>query len=136
LPARGPETGPSTPDSPDEQLAVAFPPAPPRSLIKRLTPTDQADLITAFNAGSTQKTLAAKYGISTRSVKRLVHGSSNRPQATTNRLTSDQRAAIVRSYTTTGTTQAELARAYGVDTSTVKRILRQARSAEPGNTSA
>jgi transposase-like protein len=115
------------PDSPEEQPPVAYPPAPPRALGKRLSPDDQAELIAAFNAGATQKTLAAKYGISTRSIKRLVHGNSNRPQATTNRLTPDQRATIVRTYTTTGTTQAQLARDYGVDTSTIKRILREHR---------
>jgi len=134
LPARGPETGPSPQGSPDDQSQVAYPPASPRSLGKRLSPTDRDDLITAFNAGATQKTLAAKYGISTRSIKRLVHGTSNRPQATANRLTPDQQSAIARTYATGGTTQAELARTYGVDTSTIKRLLRQARSAETEGT--
>ncbi|WP_158630316.1 helix-turn-helix domain-containing protein [Glycomyces terrestris] len=132
LPTRGPQTGPSTPDSPEDQPPVAYPPAPPRALGARLSPADQADLIAAFNAGATQKTLAAKYRISVRSVKRLVHGSSNRSQATANRLTPDQRDAIAHIYATTGATQAKLARTYGVDTSTIKRLLREARSTEPG----
>jgi DNA-directed RNA polymerase specialized sigma24 family protein len=102
---------------------------PLRALSKRLSPTDREELITAFNAGASQKHLATKYAISVRSIKRLVHGTSSRPQATANRLTPDQRAAIVHTYTSTGTTQAELARDYGVDISTIKRILRQARRA-------
>ncbi|WP_335988344.1 hypothetical protein [Glycomyces sp. MUSA5-2] len=85
-------------------------------------------MITAFNAGATQKTLAAKYGISTRSIKRLAHGNSNRPQATANRLTPDQQAAIIHTYATGGTTQADLARTYNVDTSTIKRLLRKHRN--------
>jgi hypothetical protein len=60
-------------------------------------------LIAAFNAGIGQKHLAAEYGISIRSIKRLVHGSSNRPQVVANRLTPDQRDAIVHTYATVGT---------------------------------
>ncbi|WP_112133433.1 sigma-70 family RNA polymerase sigma factor [Glycomyces dulcitolivorans] len=116
------------PNSPETQPQVAYPPAPPRTLDKRLSPTDRDDLIAAFNTGTTQKTLAAKYGISTRSIKRLVHGFSNRPQATRNRLTTSQRDAIIHTYATTGIPQAQLARDYGVDVSTIKRILREARS--------
>ncbi|GAA2325949.1 hypothetical protein GCM10009853_100590 [Glycomyces scopariae] len=127
-PARGPETGPVTPDSPDDQPTVAYPPAPERTLRQRLSPTDQTELIAAFNAGTTQKTLAAKYGISLTSIKRLVHGSSNRPQATTNRLTHDQRLAIAHTYATSGATKTELARTYSVSLSTIKRILRETRS--------
>jgi len=127
LPARGPETGPVTPETPDEPPPVAYPPAPSRALGKRLSPTDRDTLIAAFNAGTSQQHLATEYGISTRSVKRLVHGNSNRPQATTNRLTPDQRATIARTHATTGTTRAELARAYGVNISTIKRVLREHR---------
>ncbi|GAB4001824.1 hypothetical protein GCM10029992_38360 [Glycomyces albus] len=122
-----PRNRPQDPRPPEDQPSIAYPPAPPRALSKRLTSTDQAELITAFNAGATQKTLAATYGISTRSIKRLVHGHSNRPQATTNRLTPDQRATIARTHATTGTTRAELARAYGVNISTIKRVLREHR---------
>ncbi|WP_168801747.1 hypothetical protein [Glycomyces buryatensis] len=126
MPTRGPETGPSTPDSPENQPAVAYPPAPPRALGKRLSPTDRDDLVTAFNAGTSQKYLATKYGISVRSIKRLVHGNSNRPQATANRLMPNQRDTIIHTYASAGVTQAKLARDYGVDISTIKRILRQA----------
>jgi hypothetical protein len=126
LPARGPETGPMAPGSPDEPPPVAYPPAP-RALGKRLSPTDRDTLIAAFNAGASQQHLAAKNGISVRSVKRLVHGNSNRPQATANRLTPDQRHTIAHTYATTRTTQAELACHYGVDLSTIKRILREDR---------
>jgi transposase-like protein len=115
------------PESPGEPPAVAYPPAPSRALGKRLSPTDRDTLVAAFNAGASQQHLATEYGISIRSVKRLVHGNSNRPQATNNRLTPDQRHTIVRAYATVGTTQAELARAYGVDISTIKRILREHR---------
>ena len=125
--ARGPETGPSAPGSPGEPPPVAYPPAPSRALDKRLSPTDRDTLIAAFNAGATQQHLATEYGISIRSIKRLVHGNSNRPQATKNRLTPDQRHTIAHTYATTGATQAELARSYGVDTSTIRRILRENR---------
>ncbi|MDA1363071.1 sigma factor-like helix-turn-helix DNA-binding protein [Glycomyces luteolus] len=81
-------------------------------------------LITAFNAGVTQETLAAEYGISIRSIKRLVHGTSNRPQATANRLTPSQRENLAHAFHTGGHTQHDLARRYGVSLSTVKRILR------------
>ncbi|WP_157974699.1 sigma factor-like helix-turn-helix DNA-binding protein [Glycomyces dulcitolivorans] len=114
------------PDSPEP--SVAYPPAPPRALGARLSPTDRDELIAAFNAGASQQHLATKYGISIRSVKRLAHGNSNRPQATANRLTPDQRETIVHTYATTGTTQAELALSYNVDVSTIKRILREART--------
>ena len=127
LPARGPETGPVAPGSPDEPPPVAYPPAPSRALGKRLSPTDRDTLIAAFNAGTSQQHLATEYGISIRSVKRLVHGNSNRPQATANRLTPDQRHTIAHTYATVGTTQAELAHDYGVDISTIKRILREHR---------
>ncbi|GAA2259274.1 hypothetical protein GCM10009853_010320 [Glycomyces scopariae] len=133
-PSRGPKTGPVTPDSPNDQPPVAYPPAPPRALTKRLSPTDQTELIAAFNTGTTQKTLAAKYGISITSVKRLVHGNSNRPQATSNRLTPEQRAAVARTFAITGTAKAELARTYGVSLSTIKRLLRQSQGAEQGDT--
>jgi DNA-directed RNA polymerase specialized sigma24 family protein len=122
------------PDSPDEELRTAYPPAPPRALGKRLSPAERAELITAFNAGLNQKTPAAKYGISIRSVKRLVHGASNRPQAVANRLSLGQRDAIFHAYASTGATQAELARDYGVGISTIKRILREARNTGPGET--
>ncbi|WP_091041530.1 hypothetical protein [Glycomyces sambucus] len=118
-----------TPDSPDDQPDVAYPPAPPRALRTRFSPTERAELIAAFNAGTTQKILAAKYGISPTSIKRLVHGSSNRPQATANRLTPEQRVAIAAMHATTGITKAELARTYGVGLSTIKRILREHRGA-------
>ncbi|MDA1363060.1 sigma factor-like helix-turn-helix DNA-binding protein [Glycomyces luteolus] len=121
------------PGIPGELPEVAYPPAPSRTLGKRLSPTDRDTLIAAFNAGASQQLLATQYGISIRSIKRLVHGSSNRPQATANRLTPDQRHAIAHTYATTGTTQAELARHYGVDISTIKRILRQPRSNGLGN---
>ncbi|WP_460497575.1 hypothetical protein [Glycomyces tarimensis] len=100
---------------------------PSRALGTRLSPTDRDDLIAAFNVGTSQKHLAAKYGISVRSVKRLVHGNSNRPQATANRLTPGQRDAIIQAYTTVGTTQSELARAYCVDTS---KLMQKSRSGE------
>jgi plasmid maintenance system antidote protein VapI len=122
-PTRGPETGPSAPGTPDEPPPVAYPPAPSRALRERLSSADRDTPIAAFNVGASQQHLAAKYGISIRSVKRLVHGNSNRPQATANRLSPDQRDTIVHAYASTGTTQAELARQYGVDTSTIKRIL-------------
>ena len=115
-----------TPDSGGELPEVAYPPAPPRTLTKRLSPTDRDTLIAAFNAGTSQQHLATEYGISIRSIKRLVHGSSNRPQATANRLSPNQRRTIANTYATTGATKAELARTYSVDTSTIKRILRQA----------
>ncbi|MDA1360700.1 sigma factor-like helix-turn-helix DNA-binding protein [Glycomyces luteolus] len=115
------------PGFPGELPEVAYPSAPPRALGERLSPTDRGTLIAAFNAGASQKQLAAEYGISIRSVKRLVRGNSNRPQATNNRLTPDQRHTIAHTYATTGATQAELARDYSVDLSTIKRILREAR---------
>jgi DNA-binding transcriptional regulator LsrR (DeoR family) len=111
--------------APGEPPAVAYPPAPSRALGKRLSPTDRDTLIAAFNAGATQQHLATKYSISIRSIKRLVHGNSNRPQATNNRLTPNQRHTIAHTYATTSTTQAQLARDYGVDLSTIKRILRE-----------
>jgi predicted DsbA family dithiol-disulfide isomerase len=46
------------------------------------------------------------------------------------------REAIIQTYRTTGTTQAQLARDYGVDISTIKRLLRQARSDDPRGTTA
>ncbi|WP_091041566.1 hypothetical protein [Glycomyces sambucus] len=114
-----------TPDSPDDQPPVAYPPAPERTLTTRLSPTDQTELIAAFNAGTTQKALAAKYRISITSVKRLVRGSSNPPQANANRLTQDQRDAIASTYATGGNTKTELAHTYSVSLSTIKRILRE-----------
>ena len=69
LPARGPETGPLAP-APGEQPPTAYPPAPPRALGKRLSPAERNNLIITFNAGVRQKDLAAKYGISIRSIKR------------------------------------------------------------------
>jgi DNA-binding transcriptional regulator LsrR (DeoR family) len=78
-----------------------------------------------FNAGVSQKTLAAEHGISIRSIKRVVHGNSNRPQAPANRLTSTQRENLAQSFHTGGRTQDDLARSYGVSLSTVKRILRR-----------
>ncbi|WP_157974697.1 sigma factor-like helix-turn-helix DNA-binding protein [Glycomyces dulcitolivorans] len=134
MPTHDPETGPSPLASTGDQPQVAYPPAPPRTLDKRLSPTDRDELIAAFNAGASQQHLATKYGISIRSVKRLAHGNSNRPQAINNRLTPEQRDAIIHTFASTAATQAELARDYGVDTSTIKRILRQARSTEPGDT--
>jgi DNA invertase Pin-like site-specific DNA recombinase len=123
-PARGPETGPSALNAPDEQPPTAYPPAPPRSIGKRLSPTDRDTLTIAFNAGVSQARLATEYGISIRSIKRLVQGASNRPQATANRLTTDQRSDLVHAYRTTSSTQHELARKYGISLSTVKRLLR------------
>ena len=124
LPARVPETGPSAPDCAGEQPSTAYPPAPPRALGERLSPAERTELITAFNAGVTQETLAAEHGISIRWVKRLVHGTSNRPQAAANRLTPDQRDDLARGYRSAGISQNELAHKYGVNLSTVKRILR------------
>lgn len=106
-PDRGPETGPMAPGSPDEPPSVAYPPAPPRALGKRLSLADSDTLIAAFNAGASQQHLAAEFGISVRSVKRLVHGNSNRPQATANRLTPDQRRTIAHTYATACTHHAE-----------------------------
>ena len=141
-----PRNRPHGPRIPDEPPPVAYPPAPSRALGKRLSPTDRDTLIAAFNAGASQQHLATEYGISIRSVKRLVHGNSNRPQATDNRLTPDQRHTIAHTYATTGTTQAELARAtastsapsnaYSANTDRPKAkshwpVLGQARSACP-----
>lgn len=81
-------------------------------------------MIIAFNAGVMQQTLAAEYGISVRSIKRLVHDTSNRPQATANRLSSGQRDDLVNALHTGSHTQNDLAREYGVSLSTIKRILR------------
>jgi transposase-like protein len=88
-----------------------------------------------FNAGVTQETLAAEHRISIRSVKRLVHGASNRPEAVANRLTNGQRDTIIHRYASTGATQAELARDYDFHISTIKRILREARNTEPATRS-
>jgi DNA-directed RNA polymerase specialized sigma24 family protein len=112
------------PDSPRERPPAAYPPAPPRSLGKRLSPAERTELITAFNAGVTQETLAAEHGISIRSIKRLVHGSSNRPHATANRLTPTQRADLIHAFHTGGFSQQDLAGKFGISLSTVKRILR------------
>ncbi|WP_091032834.1 sigma-70 family RNA polymerase sigma factor [Glycomyces harbinensis] len=133
-PTRGPETGPSTPGSPETQPPTAYPPTLPRALEKRLSPAEREGLIAAFNADARQKELATKYGISIRSIKRLVQGTSNRPQAAANRLSPDQQAAVIRTYTTGGITQAELASQYGVAISTIKRLLRLTQSSEPGDT--
>ena len=127
LPARGPETGPLAPDCAGGQPPTAYPPAPPRALGKRLSSAERTELITAFNAGARQEDLAKQLGISIRSIKRIVHGKSNRPQATANRLTPDQRETITHAYQTTSTTQTELARQYGVSISAIKRLLRKAR---------
>jgi DNA-binding transcriptional regulator LsrR (DeoR family) len=127
LRTRGPETGPLTLGSPGEQPLIAYPPASPRALGERLSPVQRDALITAFNAGATQEALAAEYGISIRSIKRLVHGSSNRPQAAANRLTPDQCATIAHAYQVTGITQAELAHQFGVSASSIKRLLRRSR---------
>jgi Mor family transcriptional regulator len=124
LPARGPEIGPLAPGAPSEQPLIAYPPAPPRALGERLSPAERDALITAFNAGASQKSLAAAYGISIRSIKRLVHGASNRPQAVANRLTPDQRNDLVHAFHTGSHTQHDLARKYDVSLSTVKRLLR------------
>lgn len=72
LPARGPETGPMTPGSRGELPEVAYPPVPPRPLGKRRSPTDRDTLIAAFNAGTSQQHLATEYGISIRSIKRIL----------------------------------------------------------------
>jgi predicted transcriptional regulator len=61
-------------------------------------PTARTELITAFNAGVSQKTLAAEHGLSIRSIDRLVQGTSNRPKATANRLSTVKR--ILRNHTT------------------------------------
>jgi DNA-binding transcriptional regulator LsrR (DeoR family) len=94
-----------------------------RTCRRPFTAEQKALLITAFNAGVTQETLAAEHGISIRSVKRLVHGASNRPQAAANRLTPDQRDDLARTYHSGGLAQHDLAHKYGVSLSTVKRIL-------------
>ncbi len=90
----------------------------------RLSPTDRQALTLAFNAGVSQARLAAEYGIRIRSVKRLVQGVSNRPQAGANRLTAVQRGDLIHAYRTTSSTQHELARKYGISLSSVKRLLR------------
>jgi hypothetical protein len=48
------------------------PPVPPRSLNRRLTAEQREAIVSAYGAGAPQKVLAVQYGISDRSVKRLV----------------------------------------------------------------
>jgi hypothetical protein len=45
---------------------------PPRSLKRRLTVEQRETIVLAYGAGTPQRTLAIQYGISDRSVKRLV----------------------------------------------------------------
>ncbi|SDE03765.1 hypothetical protein SAMN05216270_11193 [Glycomyces harbinensis] len=66
--ARSPETGPSAPGSPVEPPPVAYPPAPSRTLGKRLSPTDRDTLI----AGATQTKLARHYNVDTSTIKRIL----------------------------------------------------------------
>ncbi|MEV3938615.1 hypothetical protein AB0K52_21905 [Glycomyces sp. NPDC049804] len=58
------------------------------------------------------------------SIKRLVHGTSNRPPATANRLTPAQRADLIHESHTSGFSQQDLAEKFNVSLGTVKRILR------------
>ncbi|WP_081687150.1 sigma factor-like helix-turn-helix DNA-binding protein [Glycomyces tenuis] len=51
------------------------PQARPRSLHRRLSDVQREAIVTAFNHGTPQKELAARYGISVRSVRRLVRDS-------------------------------------------------------------
>lgn len=50
---------------------------PPRALDKRFSPETRATLVAAFAAGVEQQHLAEEYGISIRSVKRLIQQSRN-----------------------------------------------------------
>jgi hypothetical protein len=47
----------------------------PWALDRRLTATDRATIVSEFQAGTTQKVLAKKYGISLSSIKRLTRKS-------------------------------------------------------------
>ncbi|WP_166659578.1 MULTISPECIES: sigma factor-like helix-turn-helix DNA-binding protein [unclassified Glycomyces] len=49
----------------------------PRPLYRRLSPDQRTVLVDAFASGVKQRELAAQYGISVRSVKRLVRGARN-----------------------------------------------------------
>jgi hypothetical protein len=57
----------------------------PWALDRRLTSSDRAAIVSEYQAGALQKTLAGRYGISASSVKRLVResrqGSSKRAKA-------------------------------------------------------
>ena len=72
LPARTENPGPSWTDTSDTDLEVSYG-QPPRSLDKRFSPETRAALAAAFTSGAKQKDLAREYGISIRSVKRLIH---------------------------------------------------------------
>jgi DNA-directed RNA polymerase specialized sigma24 family protein len=74
LEADEPPSDPSWWPGYDGELSVTdTPPVPPRSLHRRLTTEQRAAIVNAFNHGTPQKELAASYGISVRSVRRLIH---------------------------------------------------------------
>ncbi|WP_425461602.1 sigma factor-like helix-turn-helix DNA-binding protein [Glycomyces buryatensis] len=67
------DSGPSwEPRSDCEPALDDAPPVPPRSLNRRLTAEQREAILMAYNHGVPQKTLAVQYGISDRSVKRLI----------------------------------------------------------------
>lgn len=66
-------------------LPGQVPPGPPsrsRSLVDRLSPADIESLVTRYRSGVMLKRLADDYGISIRSVTRLIrsHGATRRPR--------------------------------------------------------
>jgi hypothetical protein len=73
LPARAEKSGPSctgrTPAAADVEVSYG---QPPRALAKRFSSETSAALAEAFASGVKQKDLARQYGISIRSVKRLL----------------------------------------------------------------
>lgn len=68
-----PDSGPSREPRFDcDPVPNDSPPVPPRPLNRRLTAEQREAIILAYGAGVPQKVLAVQYGISDRSVKRLV----------------------------------------------------------------
>jgi hypothetical protein len=75
LPSDGGDSGPSCRDASaaDAGFTSIGPRRPPRPINQRLSPQTRSDLVSAFFAGANQGDLATEYGISVRSVKRIVH---------------------------------------------------------------
>jgi DNA-directed RNA polymerase specialized sigma24 family protein len=54
----------------------------PRPLCQRLSPEQRSALVAAYGTGARQKDLAAEYGISIRSAKRLLRAARDSASAT------------------------------------------------------
>ena len=84
LPARAANPGPSyNPEPESDDVVETSYGRPPRPLNQRLSSDARAELVAAFASGIKQKDLAHEYGVSVRSVKRLVQQARNTKPAHT-----------------------------------------------------